>query len=765
MRTLPILILTCALAAPSTAQHPVYDYSDGEADFGVSQLASGTTVWVSEFDTNDASLSADEVVVAASARYSGGSSGGIAVYMDGAGTGNPVHLTGSDLLGWRTWKVQDATATYQEPVVFCPGLIVTGTFFVVAWAAHNIGDLPAPVDLETAPNGRQYIGGVVGVFDPTDPQGLDFPFATYLGGVFVMSAGRPADVIRVDLDAVGDGDGTSWADAFSSLQDALCIARSGDQVWVAEGTYVPDDGILQTPGSRCETFLLENGVEVYGGFDGSEGSISARDVNAHPTVLSGDLAGDDAAGFANYADNSANVLVAGAGIDATAVLDGFTVRGGHGVPAACGGDRGGGMRISGASPTLRWNTFRENDSSVGGALSVSNGSAPAVESCRFEDNHSEFDGGAVAVTSGSTPAFVRSVFLDNSGRNGGAVVLADGGVDAYFESCEFLDNSADELSTSGEGGAIDYRFGSHESATVVNSTFDGNRAYVGGGIYQGGELTVINSTFNQNVATWVAGGIFEDFSGNTDIANSIFYNNQDQSGETRDAQLFSSNNMTVTYSCVEQWIGGGAGMTSADPQFEDENNYDLRVEPGSPCEDAGDDSAVPSGLTEDLDGEDRIAGTAVDMGAYELNCQSNSVSYCTAGTSYAGCQALLSSSGTASLSQASGFQVIASGVESQKDGIYYYGQNGRQASSWGGCTSYMCVRPPVQRSGLMQGGGSAGVCSGSFSKDFNAYWNAHPQKAPVPGTPVQMQLWYRDPQSTCNQTTALSDGLEFLVCP
>ena len=59
-------------------------------------------------------------------------------------------------------------------------------------------------------------------------------------------------------------------------------------------------------------------------------------------------------------------------------------------------------------------------------------------------------------------------------------------------------------------------------------------------------------------------------------------------------------------------------MTAADPQFADENGYDLRPVEGSPCVDTGDDSAVPAGLTLDLDGEARIAGAAVDMGAYEF---------------------------------------------------------------------------------------------------------------------------------------------------
>jgi hypothetical protein len=142
--------------------------------------------------------------------------------------------------------------------------------------------------------------------------------------------------------------------------------------------------------------------------------------------------------------------------------------------------------------------------------------------------------------------------------------------------------------------------------------------------------------------------------------------------------------------------------------------------------------------------------------------------YCTSGTSASGCNAQLSSVGSPSASEPAGFTLVASQVEGLKDGLYFFGSNGRQASSWGSGTSFQCVVPPVRRAGLLVANGTLGLCDGSFQQDLNALWCPtcpRPLKNPGAGATVQAQLWYRDPFNTSNQTTSLSNAIEFDVYP
>ena len=88
--------------------------------------------------------------------------------------------------------------------------------------------------------------------------------------------------------------------------------------------------------------------------------------------------------------------------------------------------------------------------------------------------------------------------------------------------------------------------------------------------------------------------------------------------------------------------------------------------------------------------------------------------YCTAGTSASGCTALIAASGQASASAPSGFVLSAAGVEGAKDGLFFFGSHGKQANPWGNGTSYQCVVPPVKRTGLLVGTGTAGACDGQL---------------------------------------------------
>ena len=144
------------------------------------------------------------------------------------------------------------------------------------------------------------------------------------------------------------------------------------------------------------------------------------------------------------------------------------------------------------------------------------------------------------------------------------------------------------------------------------------------------------------------------------------------------------------------------------------------------------------------------------------------INYCTPGYSYSNCAVVLDASGVPSATAAAGFLATAPFVEGQKDGLFFYGQNGQQATPWGNGTSLQCVAPPVKRGTLQAGNGTVDRCDGLISQDLNALWCPtcpKPNHAPIPGRKLQLQFWYRDPKNTSNQTTSLSDAVEADVYP
>jgi|TARA_B110000438_G_scaffold298138_1_gene345770 hypothetical protein len=98
---------------------------------------------------------------------------------------------------------------------------------------------------------------------------------------------------------------STWETASQNLQDALALAVSGDEIWVAAGTYYPDEGGSQTVGNRSATFSLREGVSIYGGFAGSETLLSQARVTTNATILSGDIGVEGDA-----TDNSYHILSA-----------------------------------------------------------------------------------------------------------------------------------------------------------------------------------------------------------------------------------------------------------------------------------------------------------------------------------------------------------------------------------------------------------------------------------------------------------------------
>ncbi len=103
-----------------------------------------------------------------------------------------------------------------------------------------------------------------------------------------------ATTYYVDIDKADDtGDGLSWATAKKYLQSAYAMASSGDEIWVADGVYYPDEGTGVTNNDQAAKFDLKDGVKLYGGFVGTESRPMQRDWATNLTILSGDIEQDD----------------------------------------------------------------------------------------------------------------------------------------------------------------------------------------------------------------------------------------------------------------------------------------------------------------------------------------------------------------------------------------------------------------------------------------------------------------------------------------
>lgn len=342
-------------------------------------------------------------------------------------------------------------------------------------------------------------------------------------------------VVYVDADATsGANDGSSWADAFIELQDALCAAsRSGGavtEIWVAEGTYEP----AGPGGDRTATLRLLNGTGVYGGFEGWETAREQRDPDpqTNGTALSGDLNHDDLPDFENNDENSYHVVTAD-GTDATAIMDGFTITAGNadyddygpsihrngagiyndgGSPTVsncflyrnatiCEWNNmglGGGMYNTGSTalPTLTACTFMENVASRGAGMYNGDAAGPILMYCTFNANSMStpraYSGGAIHNHTGTSPLLTNCTFTNNLADVGGA--MANIGGSPVLIDCVFENNVGNSA-----GGAINGVQSS--SATVQGCSFTGNMGGVCGGAVNSEssiDLTFTDCTFTNN---------------------------------------------------------------------------------------------------------------------------------------------------------------------------------------------------------------------------------------------------------------------------
>ena len=277
----------------------------------------------------------------------------------------------------------------------------------------------------------------------------------------------------------GTRDGISWTNAAGDIQAAIdaCASSGGGTVKIAAGTYKPtsqpnllpagNPAPSPAPPAQFNHFTLKNNVKVWGGY--ARGSEN-RNPQIYPTILSGDLSGNDkdldGDGFIDTPTYTDNCRVfyhpPWMTIDSTAQLDGVTISGG------CG----------------RSNSYFQDggDTYGGGMLNAANIS-PTISNCIFRDNTSEGDGGAFykdGSYSNPLPIFNRCTFMTNkAGHDGGAAFFK--GASGQVLNCTFVANAASQ------GGGAAYTSGG--SISLMSCTVVNNRAGSIGGVYASGPVT------------------------------------------------------------------------------------------------------------------------------------------------------------------------------------------------------------------------------------------------------------------------------------
>jgi hypothetical protein len=464
-------------------------------------------------------------------------------------------------------------------------------------AFYNSGDNVTVT--ATAIAGSGFIGWTGDVVATTNPLIINNITSDYnITATFIQTP------IYVDVNAGGNNDGTTWANAYTDLQDALAIVNVDDEIWIAKGTYNPVTPVtpaFPTILERQASFNINTeGVTMYGGFAGTETSISQRNIIANPTILTGDLNDDDqgVSITASYkSDNSYHIVNLNAN---NVIIDGFTIEKGHAYGTTL--EYGGGILISDTSqnPTFKNCIFRENVGLTGGAIRVyfDTNSTITFEHCIFDNNLSRYGSGAN--------------ILANNNRTVTANVF-----NCLFNANFSVDNGTSTSQRGYTGSSLWIRAngtGSNVTTNVTNCTFTNN---VDSGTQGGSNRGTLALSRRTDVSS----------THNATINNSIFYANRDGTSAVATKAVNSGHTLMPNLTFVNNSIDENsfsnltslANISNANPMFTDASNEDYTLQSGSPAIDTGNNSKIPAGINTDLLGNARILNATVDMGAYEYD--------------------------------------------------------------------------------------------------------------------------------------------------
>lgn len=457
--------------------------------------------------------------------------------------------------------------------------------------------LAPQIDLDVLGQPR---GGIY--YDQPLPAGAQ-PTPLSIGAVQVAQApvsatGAAPGRIFVAAVAAGDQSGSDWANATGDLKTAL--AQDHSEVWVQQGTYYPS-----ATGDQTQSFVLGVGTIAYGGFFGTETALASRPLGTFATILSGNLS----AVPGQTGATSSYHVVAGSNQTAATTLDGFTITGGVASGPGSTDQVGAGIFQHSAPIIVRNVTFLNNVAlREGGGMYCDNATSTIVTNCVFNGNSAGanyYAGGASAgggiFVQGSLNAD-RCLFTGNVGFYDGAAVE----VTPYLNSdTASLFNSVITGNSSDNGSAI--------SILVTANTVQ--------------NCTICDNTVTQVVdfGSGIGGGFIAQVS---TLQSSILYNNNDlgeSAGLAESAEIVVDGSppplLVVSNNVIQNldWLYSGSG--NIDPGqtllgFANEAGGDYHLTNGSALIDAG-GGTVYSAHPLDLDGNPRLVGAAVDIGAYE----------------------------------------------------------------------------------------------------------------------------------------------------
>ncbi len=435
-----------------------------------------------------------------------------------------------------------------------------------------------------------------------------------------ISSGFSA-VFYVDHTATGSNDGSTWVDAFNTIEAAIDAATFGDQIWVAEGVYTP----LTT--SSTDYYSLKNGVEMYGGFSGDEMLLEDRDIEMYPTILDGNINDPGSS-----TDNLLHVVKA---LDTSlgTRLDGFTVINGRADGTFLSSEMGGGFMNEGGSCTVANCVFQGNYCSYGGgAIAQYSSGILNMDNCIIRSNISDSKGGGIIVRDGILNITNSDISSNQCTGSGGAIRVYEGTIN--IDKCSISGNIAGNSSTINvdDEGAVNCTnslivgniansssvinvslLSNNQSQSFINCTIAHNRNTDTENVANSRSMFLNDETEIRNCIIWDNNGVGtgEINSGGTTISHSIVSGGYTISG-VQQPNIYQNDPEFLT-----------PGNSSAAPFFY--NDYDYRVPLlGFPV-DAGVDS-FSSELNFDFDGNDRINGAAVDLGAFENPyCINNSI--------------------------------------------------------------------------------------------------------------------------------------------